>query len=215
MKLANKIFTTIASFRFSKNKLTPTVLNQLRVFGRFEYIYDPEIYSLNAFFTVFLERDHYSNVKRMLRNLKVNYFGEVIDGKVVFEGYQPKDLYDLVEFITINNLWATAADRKDPDGKRFYKVVEFVKASGNEKLVQTLNSYGFDEFRVAYGCVADTSHEKLMKLSPADAGMLGIGIIDAVYKSKRKLFGRFKFIAFIMYLMFFIFVLYSLFTYFN
>lgn len=215
MNRIGKLLKAFGSLEFGTKKLTPKVLKQLRDFGNFEYSYDPKVFSLTSFFTVFLEREHYSNVKKILPTFKVNYFGEVVDGQVVFAGYQPKDLYDLVEFITENNLWATIEDRKLEDGKRFYKVVQAVVLSGNESLIKILNKYDFDEFRVAYGCVADESHEKIMDLSPDYAGMLGISVIDQIFKEKRKSQRWFKLIARISYLMFFTFFLYSLFTLFN
>lgn len=215
MNKIKKIFSVLSSINFSRNKLTPKVLKELRDFGRFDYSYNPEVFSASAFFTVFLEREHYSNVKGLLNKFKTNYFGEIVDGKVVFEGYQPKELYQLVEFISANDLWATKEDRDNPDGKRFYKVVEHIKASGNEKLIGTLLKYDFNEFRVAYGCVADESFEKIIKLSPADAGMLGISIIDNTFKAKRKFKSRVKLLLFIAYLFMFIYLLSLLFTFFN
>ncbi|MCT0649343.1 hypothetical protein N0614_09565 [Pseudomonas aeruginosa] len=195
--------------------LSKQSLMALREYGKFEYSYDSEIYALNSFFTVFIERSHYSGVKKILNQFKINYFGEVADGVVVFEGHQPKYLYDLVEFITVNNLWASSEDRKDPDGKRSWKVLEALKASGNKELLEAFKKFSFDEFMIAYGCVADESVEKILKLTPADAGMLAISIIDKAFKKKAKRKRRFKFLGFVSYLIFMIILLQSLFTLFN
>ncbi|WP_132577710.1 hypothetical protein [Pseudomonas aeruginosa] len=188
--------------------------------------YNIEILSISAFFTFFVENDHFEFHKELTPEKAHMFFGTVVNNEVVFEGVQSKKYYKLCEFLTKHSLWATQKDLElKGKGRTFEKTLSRIqskllkiaeKSSEGKNLSESeiaaiarsrlALEIGFEEFtleqiralRLAYGLVAMVGVENLKRLQPWAAGLQAYGI----YKDNVK--EKFTFKSFIKKILFFL-----------
>ena len=170
----------------------------------------PEILSLCAYFTCFVDFEHSGkafNLSTVHKDdeLAIFYFGGWVGDVVSVAGGQTKNLYKLVEFITDNNLWATIKRERNRKtfyrqklntDKRFSDVIKALRELNDPELNECIRTYRFFLFSVAYTAVGEVGHEKLMKMQPGTAGRLAYGQIQKMLKkSKRGIIKRISMIS--------------------
>lgn len=160
----------------------------------------PEILSLCAYFTCFVDFEHSGkdfNLSTVHKNdeLALFYFGGWVGDVVSVAGGQTKNLYKLVEFITDNNLWATIKRERSRKtfyrqklntDKRFSDVIKALRELNDPELNECIRTYRFFLFSVAYTAVGEVGHEKLMKMQPGTAGRLAYGQIKKIMKKTKR-----------------------------
>lgn len=152
--------------------------------------FDKRIHALNAFFTCYVDFEHsskYMNLSKLMKEneqsviLAASYFGVSADNEVIIPGIQNKNLYRLVEFITVNNLWPTITKRKRgfkiweskiETNKRFSEVINALDDLKDPELTECLRSYPVVLFAIAYTAVGLKGHEYLMSLQAATVGRI-------------------------------------------
>lgn len=157
--------------------------------------YNTDVFTINAFFTSFVDYEHLGEFKRF--NIGEHdyhdllYFGLVSNGAVSYEGIQTKNLYRLVEFITVNKLWPeqikieSKADEVEKS-PTFRCVVEALDATEvkHPDIVLALNTYPLTYLAIAYTAVGEVGLEKLTNTQPVLSGRLATNkILDIVYKT--------------------------------
>ncbi|EMM2241358.1 hypothetical protein RZM80_005723 [Pseudomonas aeruginosa] len=160
--------------------------------------YDSDIFSINAFFTCFVDYEHHGEFRKFYIGEHdyhdLLYFGLTTDGRVSYQGIQTKNLYKLVEFITVNNLWPeqikveSALDEVEK-APSFRKVVEALDASDykDPEIVLAFNTYPLTYLAIAYTAVGEVGLDKLMNTQPVFAGRLAMNkILDIVYKKRSR-----------------------------
>jgi len=160
----------------------------------------PEILSLCAYFTCFVDFEHSGkdfNLSTVHKNdeLALLYFGGCVGDSVAVAGGQTKNLYKLVEFITDRNLWATITRartrrtfyrKKIKTDKRFSDVINALREENDPELNECIRSYRFFLFSVAYTAVGEVGHEKLMNMQPGVAGRLAYAQIKQLMKKSKR-----------------------------
>lgn len=186
---------------------------------------DRNLHALNAFFTIYVDLEHCGkdlNLSLLMKNnhksdlLAASYFGTSTDGLVMLQGVQNKNLYQMVKFITENNLWAIITKKKRRfrfwqkkivHDKRFSDVINALDELKDPELTKCLRSYPVELFAIAYTAVGLKGHEYLMSLQAAEAGRMAYRDFHTrVYKpkfvflSKVKRFGGFIGLIFALWL---------------
>lgn len=179
--------------------------------------FDKGIHALNAFFTCYVDYEHSGldlNLIHLLKEgqksdiLAASYFGLCSDDGVVVQGFQNKNLYRLVEFITVNNLWPTIKTRKRgfrfwqskiETDKRFSQVINALDDLKDPELTECLRSYPVVLFAIAYTAVGLKGHEYLMRLQAATVGRIAYrDIHNRINKSESGFLKKlFRYVAYV------------------
>jgi len=195
------IAKTISKHIFKKKKITPSP-NYLKDYQIGDSGWNSDIHSINAYFTCFVDYEHsgFFNLKNVEKDYKSAsmYFGFKIGDELKFEGIQAKNLYRLVEFITVNKLWPDASRSVIPsgsddnldygEGPTFKCVVDALDAVAisdrHEDIGKAFRSYPLGYLYIAYEAVKEIGVENLIHKQPAITGCMAMKRIHSATNRK-------------------------------
>ncbi|HHN2017147.1 TPA: hypothetical protein ACRNYH_003646 [Pseudomonas aeruginosa] len=191
MDYAKHQFLIMRIFKwFKKEKIVDFVKDEFTLDG-----YDSDIHAINAFYTCFVDYEHSGSFKLEPigydNKTDINYFGSTIDGEVIMEGVQTKNLYKLVEFITVNRLWPEQliAAGIDPS---FTRVVEALDAAPDKDpaIGRAFRTYPIAMLSIGYIAVGEIGLANITNTQPLNAGRQAIRKIHKITRKTISLKAR-------------------------